>query len=188
VRHPRCLAALNRGGENVDMLDEGPDDREAAVDLESVRLILDSFTHPTPALSRLIDLVRAIPTSRRLTGSGERQKHRRDGGSRWARVSGVVSSFGSIRMVEMRARSRTQAPSRRRRFCRRSSTTPTDCPQAACGGRGEGRSHNRALSDEELSRARSAIDGGASARAVARDLGVAHTTLLRALKRAWSAR
>ena len=50
------------------------------------------------------------------------------------------------------------------------------------------RSHNRALSDEELSRARSAIDGGASARAVARDLGVAHTTLLRALKRAWSAR
>lgn len=50
------------------------------------------------------------------------------------------------------------------------------------------RIHNRALTDEELSGARVAIYGGASARAVARELSDAHTTLLRALKRSGSAR
>lgn len=50
------------------------------------------------------------------------------------------------------------------------------------------RERNRALDDEDLWRARRLIDSGVSVREVARQFGVAHTTLLRALKRAGSAR
>lgn len=74
------------------MVDEGLDDQEAASDLESVRLILDRFTYPTPALTRLIDLVRRDPDLQDLMGSGERRKQRRGGRSRRQRTGGVVSS------------------------------------------------------------------------------------------------
>lgn len=43
------------------MVNDGSDDQEAVADLESVRLLLDKLTHPTPALTRLIDLVRRDP-------------------------------------------------------------------------------------------------------------------------------
>lgn len=45
------------------------------------------------------------------------------------------------------------------------------------------RERNRALDDEDLWRARRLIDSGVSIREVARQFGVAHTTLIRALKR-----
>lgn len=46
------------------------------------------------------------------------------------------------------------------------------------------RSHSTALSKQDLDEARGLLDAGLSARDVARRLGVAHTTLLRAIRRA----
>lgn len=46
------------------------------------------------------------------------------------------------------------------------------------------RSRSNALTEQELAQARNLLDAGLSAREVARRLGIAHTTLLRAIRRA----
>lgn len=186
------------------MVNDGSDDQEAVADLESVRLLLDKLTHPTPALTRLIDLVRRDPDLQGLMDFGERRKQRGSRGTRRARVSGGVSSSrvgsqgGDAGLVESSgsvpvtallpivvdyANGLTQVEIATKHTLH----VQTVRKRLAVAGV-KVRSHNRALSDEELNGARAAIDGGASARAVARDLGVAHTTLLRALKRDRSAR
>ena len=94
------------------MVNDGSHDQEAVADLESVRLLLDKLTHPTPALTRLIDLVRRAPDRQGLMDSGERGKQRGSRGIRRARGSGGCHRLGWVRRAEMRAWSRAQARSR----------------------------------------------------------------------------
>lgn len=171
---------------------------------EVPRPLVDVFSHPTPALTRLIEHVRQNPelAEGRTTGcqttpmpirdrqepptseanSATAPASRRESTKRTGRAASpapsdaaapsllplVVDYANGLTQAEIARKHGLHVQTLRKRLREAEVNTRVRVP---------------ALSENEVKAARAVIFEGASARAVARRLGVAHTTLLRALKR-----
>lgn len=180
------------------------DQRAVTSEAEAGRALVDTFSRPTFALARLIEKVRGDPELvKEVTASSQSKSTRiRD------RQRGPTSEADSVAGPKPRREStkqnrRTIAPEIEK--ARASILLPLVVDYANGLTQAEiARKHGvhaqtlrkrlreagintrvrvAALSESEVKVARAVISEGASARAVARRLGVAHTTLLRALKR-----
>ncbi|WP_129359771.1 helix-turn-helix domain-containing protein [Rothia uropygioeca] len=171
---------------------------------EVSRSLVDIFSRPTPALTRLIEYIRRNPelAESRAAGCSRTSSRSRD---RRRRSTGEPNSVtGSTpRRESTKQNRRTISPGIEK--ARASVLLPLVVDYANGLTQAEiARKHGihaqtlrkrlweagvntrvrvAALSESEVQAARAVIHEGASARSVARRLGVAHTTLLRALKR-----
>lgn len=184
-------------GKNREIVVDDP----AAADLARARKLLNDLAHPSPALAQMVKLAQRDPKSGDLSIRGEKRERRRGGGSRKAGRN--EGSTGSPR-IDLRGapRVRPVSPS--------VATTPTAFPTLVADyadgltqvqiAKKHGlhvqtvrkrlieagvdtRARLRALTGAELRAIRAAMSEGASAREVARGLGVAHTTVIRSMAR-----
>lgn len=180
-------------------------DHQGDWDIERVRALTEPFMRRSPAMTRLIEAIKATPELRELTGwadTHDDNDHKRtsartgrsprptqsperdSGGPRVVATSAVIVNASEVLpLVVDYANGMTQAEIAAKHGLH-IQTVRKRLTQVGINSR----ERNRALGDEDLWRARRLIDSGVSVREVARQFGVAHTTLLRALKRAGSAR
>lgn len=179
-------------------------DHQGDWDLEHARALTEPFMRRNPAMTRLIEAIKATPELRELTGwadTHDDSDHKRtsartgrsakptqpperdSGGLRVVDTAAVVINASEVLpLVVDYANGMTQAEIAAKHGLH-IQTVRKRLTQVGVNSR----ERNRALDDEDLWRARRLIDSGVSVREVAGQFGVAHTTLLRALKRADSA-
>lgn len=169
------------------------------MDLERARAVMDSLLHPNPALKHLLQVVREHPElcvprdqadtqdspdgnrERGRAGSGRpaTSSSRESAGVRTAAAEGLAGDESRVLpLVVDYANGLTQAEIAAK-YGLHIQTVRKRLAEAGVSSR----AHDQTLSDENLWQARRLIDSGLSAREVAGRYGVAHTTLLRALKR-----
>lgn len=191
------------GFDNGVVTGHGADGQGGGMDLERARAVMDSLLHPNPALKRLLQVVREHPElcvprdqadtqdppdgnrERGRVGSGRptTSSSRASAGVRTAAVEGLAGDESRVLpLVVDYANGLTQAEIAAK-YGLHVQTVRKRLAEAGVSSR----AHNQTLSDEDLWQARRLIDSGLSAREVAGRYGVAHTTLLRALKRTGSA-
>ena len=191
------------GFDNGVVTGHGADGQGVGMDLERARAVMDSLLHPNPALKRLLQVVREHPelcvprdqadTQDSPDGNRARGRvgsvrpatssSRESAGVRAAAVGGLAGDESRVLpLVVDYANGLTQAEIAAK-YGLHVQTVRKRLAEAGVSSR----AHNQTLSDEDLWRARRLIDSGLSAREVAGRYGVAHTTLLRALKRTGSA-
>ncbi len=172
------------------VMNDGADDPTAAVDLARVRKPLQDLAHPSPALVQMVELSQHDPESGDLLILGEHERHRAGGSKQRVGDEGparpvrsddlrgarpmrslpplVADYANSLTQVQIAKKYGLHVQTVRRRLIEAGIDT---------------RARLRVLADEDLRAVRAAKGEGASFREIARELGVAHTTVIRSMAR-----
>lgn len=141
------------------------------LDSEWVRALVESLIHLTPASRHLIEVMKGVPpnVARRKPGQASEATPHHAAAAQFVALSPLVADHADgLTQVQIAKKHRLQVQTVRKRLIEAGVDT---------------RARLRVLTDENLRTARAAINEGASAREIARGLGVAHTTVTRSLGR-----